>query len=187
MAEVRGPCEVLFNKPDEFYVTYPEMGPEEILDVMESFDRIQPLSVKCSSVVFLCSCRHCYQNYVCIESAVLSLLYNSELEVPDIARLKQIKERERTELANPFNAKKLKEKASKAVEKAAEVEPSHPCLLVGTCIERCFISVAERHTQSLKDCSTRGFCAVFPSSEYAARDSRSSASEARGSQASRAV
>jgi hypothetical protein len=32
--------------------------------------------------------------------------------------LKQIKERERTELANPFNAKKLKEKASKAVEKA---------------------------------------------------------------------
>ncbi len=46
------------------------------------------------------------------------MLYNTELEVPDIARLKEIKERERTELANTFNAKKLKEKASKAVEKA---------------------------------------------------------------------
>ncbi len=118
VAEARAPYEVLFNKPDEFHIEYPEMGPEEILDVMESFDRIQPLSVKCGPVVFLCSCRHCYQNYVCIKSAVLSLLYNTELEVPDIARLKHIKECERTELANPFNAKKLTEKASKAVKKA---------------------------------------------------------------------
>ncbi len=46
------------------------------------------------------------------------MLYNTELEVPDIARLKQIKVRERTELANPFNSKKLKDKVSKAVEKA---------------------------------------------------------------------
>jgi hypothetical protein len=103
----------------KFQIQYPEMGPDEILDVMEFFDRIQPLSVKCGPVVFLCSCLHCYQNYVCIESAVLSLLYNTYSEVPDIARLKQIKERERAELANPFNAKKLKEKASKAVEKVA--------------------------------------------------------------------
>ncbi len=47
------------------------------------------------------------------------MLYDTELEVPDIARSKQIKECERTELANPFNAKKLKEKASKAVGKVA--------------------------------------------------------------------
>jgi hypothetical protein len=81
VAEARAPYEVLFNKPNEFHILYPEMGPEEILDVMESFDRIQPLSVKCGPVVYSCSCRHCYQNYVCIESAVLSLLYNTQLEV----------------------------------------------------------------------------------------------------------
>ena len=42
-------------------------------------------------------------------------------------------------------------------------------------------AVAERQTQSLKDCRTRGFCAVFPSSQYAAQDSPSSASEGTGS------
>jgi hypothetical protein len=104
VAEAHAPYEVLFNKPNEFHIRYPKMGPDEILDVMESFDRIQPLCVKCCPVVYLCLYRHCYQNYMCIESAVLSLLYNTELEVPDIARLKQIKERERTELANLFNA-----------------------------------------------------------------------------------
>jgi hypothetical protein len=83
------------------------MGPDEILDAMESFDHIKPLPVKCSPVV-LCSCRHCFQNYVCIESAVVSLLHNTELEVPGIALLKQMKEREQSELANPFNSNKLK-------------------------------------------------------------------------------
>jgi hypothetical protein len=68
----------------------------------------------------------------------------------------------------------------------AEVEPSHPCFLVGTCVDRRFISVAERQTQSLKDCRTREICAIFPSSEYAEENSRSSASEGCGSQASRA-
>jgi hypothetical protein len=58
----------------------------------------------------------------CVESTALSLLYNLDLEVPDIARLQQIKEREKAELANPFNTKRIKDekrKEEKAKEKAA--------------------------------------------------------------------
>ena len=59
--------------------------------------------------MFLCG--HAYQHYVCVEGAVLSLLSNLELQVPDIApQLKQLKERQNAELANPFKAKRLKEK-----------------------------------------------------------------------------
>ncbi len=59
VAEARAQYEALFTKPNEFHIRYPEMGPDEILDVMESFDRIQLLSVKCYPVVYLFSCRHC--------------------------------------------------------------------------------------------------------------------------------
>ena len=53
---------------------------------------------------------------------LLSLLFNPELEVPDIARLKQFKERERAAHVDPFTAatfdiEKLKEKESKKAEK----------------------------------------------------------------------
>ncbi len=57
-----------------------------------------------------------------MESTAISLLYNLELEVSDIARLQQIKEREKAELANPFNTKRIKDKKrkeDKAKEKAA--------------------------------------------------------------------
>ena len=61
-----------------------------------------------------------------VESVLLSLLFNPELEVPDIARLKQLKERERAARANPFTAatfdiEKLKEKERKKAEK---IEPN---------------------------------------------------------------
>jgi hypothetical protein len=55
-----------------------------------------------------------------VESTALTLLFNSELEVPDLLRLKQLKEREKAELANPFTAKRLKEKKSK--EEKAKVK-----------------------------------------------------------------
>ncbi len=38
------------------------------------------------------------------ESAIISLLFNPEMEVPDIARLKQLKDRKRAARANPFGA-----------------------------------------------------------------------------------
>ena len=119
------------NDLAEFQVNSSSMAPDDILDVMESFDRIAPLPVKCCPVVFLCSCKSAYHSYVCLESTVLSLMFNPELKIPDIARLKQLKERQRTELANPFNAKVLKEKSKlqdKAVEK--EVVKWKPCIPV---------------------------------------------------------
>ena len=71
------------------------------------------------------SCADAYQNHCCVESVILSLLFNPELEVPDIAKLKQFKERERAARANPFTAgtfdvEKLKEKERK---KAENIEP----------------------------------------------------------------
>jgi hypothetical protein len=58
-----------------------------------------------------------------VESTALSLLYNIDLEVPDIARLKQIKEQEKAELANPFNSKRLKEMKRKEDKAKAKAEP----------------------------------------------------------------
>ena len=49
---VRAQYILLFNDPEEFQVNYPSMAPDDILDVMESFDRIAPLPVKCGPVVF---------------------------------------------------------------------------------------------------------------------------------------
>ncbi len=63
-----------------------------------------------------------------MESTALSLLYNLELEVPDIARLQQIKEREKAELANPLNTKRIKDKKwkeDKEKEKAAPKWKQH--------------------------------------------------------------
>ena len=73
-------------------------------------------------MVWLCSCADAYQSYCCVESVILSLLFNPELEVPDIASLKQLKDRERAARANPFtaatfDAEKLKEKERKKAEK----------------------------------------------------------------------
>ena len=89
---------------------------------MEHFHHIKPLAIKSGEQVFLCTCCDAYQKYCCVESTALSLLYNRELEVPDIERLKQIKDREKALLANPFNTKSIKEKKrqqDKAQEKAA--------------------------------------------------------------------
>ena len=73
-------------------------------------------------MVWLCSCADAYQSYCCVESVILSLLFNPELEVPDIASLRQLKDRERAARANPFtaakfDAEKLKEKERKKAEK----------------------------------------------------------------------
>ena len=112
----------LFNKTDTFEIEYPQYTLDDVLDLMEHFHHIKPLAIKSGEQVFLCTCCDAYQKYCCVESSILSLLYNLELEVPDIERLKQIKEREKIVLANPFNAKSIKEKKrqeDKAKEKAA--------------------------------------------------------------------
>ena len=85
-------------------------------------------------MVFLCSCKAAYHSYVSLDSAVLFCMFNLELEIPDIARLKQLKECQKAALANSFNSKKLKakikDKEQAEVKKApAEVNgsPSSAC------------------------------------------------------------
>ena len=97
-------------------------SPEDTLDLMDSFNYIKPLHKKSGQMVWLCSCADAYQSYCCVESVILSLLFNPELEVPDIASLRQLKDRERAARANPFtaakfDAEKLKEKERKKAEK----------------------------------------------------------------------
>ena len=113
----------LFNQPDTFQAEYPQYKLHDILDLMEGFHHIKPLPVKSGDQVFLCTCCDAYQKYCCVESTALSLLYNLELEVPDIARLKQIKEREKAEMKNPFNTKRLKEQKRKK-DKDKETAPT---------------------------------------------------------------
>ena len=74
----------LFNDTDTFHVDFPQYSVEDVLDLMESFHHIKPLSVKSGDQVFLCTCCDAYQSYCCVESTALTLLYNSELEVPDL-------------------------------------------------------------------------------------------------------
>ena len=114
--------DTLFNRPDTFETEYQQYLLDDVLDLMEHFHHIKPLPIKSGEQVFLCTCCDAYQKYCCVESTALSLLYNQELEVPDIERLKQIKDREKALLANPFNTKSIKEKKrqqDKAQEKAA--------------------------------------------------------------------
>jgi hypothetical protein len=103
-----------------------DMSVETILDVMDSFSRIKPLGVKSGNQFFLSSCGHAYQHCCCAEGTVLSLLYNSELQVSDVARLKQLKEHQKAELSNPFNAKKLKEKKKESKKDEKELQKWHP-------------------------------------------------------------
>ena len=82
----------------------PMNSPADTLDLMDSFNYIKLLPKKSGQMVFLCTCADAYQSYCCVESVLLSLLSNPELEVADIARLKQLNERERAARANPFTA-----------------------------------------------------------------------------------
>ena len=101
-------------------------SPEDTLVLMDSFNYIKPLKVKSGQMVWLCTCADAYQSYCCVESVILSLRFNPVLEVPDIARLKQIKERERAAHANPFNAATfdIEKKKERDRKKAEKLEPN---------------------------------------------------------------
>jgi hypothetical protein len=86
---------LLINKLHDFQAIFPKNTPSDMVDIMDSFYYIKPLAKKSDEMVFSCTCKDAYQAYCCVESVILSLLFNPELEVPDIARLKQFKERER--------------------------------------------------------------------------------------------
>jgi hypothetical protein len=126
--------EHLFNRTDSFEIEYPQYTVDDVLDLMDSFHHIKPLPIKSGEQVFLCTCCDAYQKYCCVESTVLSVLFNLELEVPDIARLQQIKEREKVELASPFNTKRIKDKKRKEDREKEKAAPKwKPDMPVYTC------------------------------------------------------
>ena len=116
--------ETLFDQPYEFLTAYPAISPMDALEVMESFVRVTPLATKVGDMTFLCVCADAYQSYACVESLVLSMLFNPDLEVPDNLREKQLKDRERMKLANPFTTKRPKEKTK--AQEAAEAAHWNP-------------------------------------------------------------
>ena len=87
--------------------------------MMESFVRVTPLATKVGDMDFLCVCADAYQCYTCVEALVLTMLFNPNLNVPDNLREKQLKDRQRAKLANPFTTRRVKEKTTKE-QQAAE-------------------------------------------------------------------
>ena len=80
----RSNYELLISKRADYKVMFPMNSPEDTLDLMDSFNFIKPLKVKSGQMVWLCTCADAYQSYCCVESVVLSLLFNPALEVSDI-------------------------------------------------------------------------------------------------------
>jgi hypothetical protein len=117
-----------------------------------------------------------------VESTALSLLYKIALEVPDIARLKQIKEREKAELANPFNSKRLKEMKRKEDKAKAKAEPKwRPHMPVFASCAPC--SAADMANQSGKLTSRN----VMTAAAQEAPSADDPPEEARGPQAPRYI
>ena len=112
--------EALFDTPDQFRIDHPAMSPMHLLQVMESFVRVVPLATKVGEMEFLCVCADAYQCYACVEALVLTMLFNPNLNVPDNLREKQLKDRQRAKLVNPFTTRRVKEK-TKEQEAVGEV------------------------------------------------------------------
>ncbi len=86
-----------------------------------------PLATKVGEMAFLCVCADGYQSYTCVGAIFLSMLFNPNLNVPDNLREKQLKDRERTKLANPFTTKRPKEKTRE--QEAGEAANWNPKIL----------------------------------------------------------
>ena len=68
-------------------------------------------------VLFRCTCRDCFTDFVCEESLACSMLFDSQLKVPERHSATHLKDREKAKLDNPFNAGKLKELEKKEKKK----------------------------------------------------------------------
>ena len=122
--------EAPLDTPDQFRTDHPEMSPMDVLEVMESFVRVMPLATKVGELEFLCVCADSYQCYSCVEAIVLTMLFTPNLTVPDNLREKQLKEREKAVLANPFTTKRMKEEKTKEQQtaEAASWKPKICCM-----------------------------------------------------------
>jgi len=139
IAPIRDAYIELFHKTVDWNTTFPSKSVDDILDVMDSFERygcsissrvhmlltffclrITPLPVKCGDLLFLSTTPECYRSYVSVETVVLSMLFNKDLKVPDSKSKTQLKNREKAKAANPFTLKAIVAKEKKAAEK---IEP----------------------------------------------------------------
>ena len=71
--------------------------------------RVMPLPAKCGQVLFQCRCRDSFTHFVCEESLACSMLFDSQLKVPEGHSAIHLKDREKAKLDNPFNTCMLKE------------------------------------------------------------------------------
>ena len=119
----------------EFFETYPGLGPEHMLDIMDCFCRLTPLPAKCDAVgedgrsegcalTFKCPCRDCFIGYACCHNVLFSAVWDSKIRVPASQSVTQLKDREGKKTVTPFNFEKskaeAKEEKGKGKERAAE-------------------------------------------------------------------
>ena len=85
--------------------------------------RLHLCSVRMRDITFLSTSRQCFISLVCPETVVLSMLFDKNLTVPDIASAVQLENRARPKVANPFNALSLRKqsKEKKVVEKPQQL------------------------------------------------------------------
>jgi hypothetical protein len=82
---------------------------------------VMPLPAKCGEVLFRCTCRDCFTDFVCVESLSCSMLFDSQLKVPEKHSAIHLKDCEKAKLDNLFNAGKLKELEKKKEKKKNEL------------------------------------------------------------------
>jgi hypothetical protein len=96
--------EDLYHRNGHFDADCGDMTVEDKLDFMESFVRVTPMAIKRGEMVFLCNCGEAYSIYGCEHSGVLSMLWNPDMEFPDVERSAKLKAKESKTPSNPFAA-----------------------------------------------------------------------------------
>ena len=70
-----------------------------------------PLGVRHGQLLFKSTTRESFSSFVDVDSVVISMLFDPSLTVPQSLSAKQLKQRERAAVANPFTAADLRTKA----------------------------------------------------------------------------
>ncbi len=103
-SHARSLYEGLYHRNGQFDADYGDMTVEDKLDIMESFVRVTPMPIRSSDMVFLCNCGDAYRNYGCEHSGVRSMLWNPDMEFPDVERSAKLKAKGAKTPSNPFAA-----------------------------------------------------------------------------------
>ncbi len=75
--------QMLSNKDlDDYFEENPGTGPSHMLDVMESFHRITPISRSLGGISFTCPCCDGFRCLACCHSILFSALWDPKIQVP---------------------------------------------------------------------------------------------------------